>query len=346
VVEGVDYDIRVDTADPADVITVDLWTAEGSHLQSKSLDSGETYTYKHREQTGHVLMLVRPRNPIALGIQVTGIFVAGVGNFPKTSVHLNVFVAGKFTGLGIYNDLATDVDRGQFTDAVMAKVQSLFAQTGITISYEGFSYTAAQVQAINPNLIGPDDRAVCSAGEFQTSTGFEQVDTDGLDAWGELGFPASDPNFTRAHAIDVFVIHHFDEDGTVGLSPRPGVLLGNGRDTALGTAAFLQLGGTLYARTVDQIGTVLAHEIGHFLGLMHTTTFSPGNVNPTEAIDDGLADTPTCTVLTDVNLDGFVGIGDGCQDEDNVMFYQAGLQTDFSAQQSTVMQNMLSIQEH
>ena len=63
-------------------------------------------------------------------------------------------------------------------------------------------------------------------------------------------------------------------------------------------------------------------------------------------MDDGLADTPACTVLTDVNNDGIVGLGDGCQDEGNIMFFMAGSQLDFSASQSSVMQNLLSAQEH
>lgn len=91
---------------------------------------------------------------------------------------------------------------------------------------------------------------------------------------------------------------------------------------------------------------VLAHELGHFLGLLHTTTFDPSPSSPTRAIDDGLTDTPACTVLTDGNGDGIVGIGDGCQDEGNIMFYQAGAQTLFSPRQTEVMRTLLSIQEH
>lgn len=343
-VDGVVYAVTVDTASASDELTVDFWGADGSLLASGSVDSGNTFNYQHQGKSQHVLLVVRPRNPFNLSITVTGVTVVGTGNFARDLVRVNVIVAGKFTGLGAYNDLASNSDRGAFTNAVMTKVQALFAQTGIALSYEGFSYTAAQIST--NSLIGPDEQAICTGVETRSQTGFDVVDTDGLDAWGAYGFSASDPNWDRAHGINVFIIHHFDQDGTVGLSPRPGVLIGNGRDATLACGAFLQRGGSLTPRTPDDIATVLAHELGHFLGLLHTTTFEPNPQAPTWAVDDGLAGTPRCTVLTDVNGDGYVGLGDGCQDEDNVMFYMAGNQLDFAADQAAIMQNLLSAQEH
>lgn len=337
------YAIQVDTTDSGDLMTLDFWGADGSHLRSKSVDSGENFKYKHEYPTQHVLMICRPRNPLA-SVDVTSLTVVGTGSFAKTSVHVNVFVVGKFAGLGYQNNLNTPADKGAFTDNVMLLVNNLFTQTGINVTYTGYAYTAGDIT--NGSLIGPDDQAICSSSETKSATGFDVPNTQGLDAWAQFGFPVSDPDFNAGHGINVFVINHFDEDGTVGLSPRPGVLAGNGPDSAMAAAGFLKQGGTLFPRTEAQVATVLAHEIGHFLGLLHTTTFEPDFVNPTSAVDDGLADTPACTVLTDVNNDGIVGLGDGCQDEGNVMFFMAGNQLDFSAGQSSVMQNLLSAQEH
>ena len=88
--------------------------------------------------------------------------------------------------------------------------------------------------------------------------------------------------------------------------------------------------------------------MGHFLGLRHTTTFTPspevGSVTGT--IDDGLADTPRCTSTVDVNKNGSVGFGDGCPDEANLMFYQLSGQTLFTAQQGDTMRSILSRQDH
>ncbi len=344
-VKGQVYHVDFEGEDADDEVTFDVLGDDGSGLKSKSRKTGEVFVYTHENHSQHVLMICRPRNPLHT-IEVKKLRLRGTGTFSPDTVHVNVFVAGAFTGYGAYNDLATAADQGAFTDAVMTKVQTLFQQAGIAIRYEGFAYTADQVRQINGRLVGTDDQTICAAGESMSSTGFEVVSKEGIDAWGNLGFPATDPNFDRGHGIDVFVIHHFTNDGTVGLSPRPGMLLGNGPDTALAVGAFLQQGGSLIPRTPDQIATVLTHEIGHFLGLLHTTTFKPSPSNPTEAVDDGIADTPRCTVLSDNNNDGMVGIGDGCQDEDNIMFYQAGAQTIFSATQGQVMRNLLSLQEH
>lgn len=347
-VKGVDYLIQVETSSSSDEVTFDVWSENGAHRRSKSVDPPDGFIYRHEERNEHVLVLCRPRNPLDDGIRITRLTVTGVGSFPSDRVQVNLIVAGSFTGYGGFNDLKTTADQAQFTTAVMTKVRSIFQPLGITVGFEGFAYSAADVQARAPSLIGADGAAICAAGESLNRQGFDSINLTDLDQWGGLGFPASDPVYARGHAVDAFIIHHFTTDGTAGLSPRPGQLVGNGPDTACAAGAFVQFaGGTqLVARTPDQIGLVLAHELGHFLGLLHTTTFDPSGANPTRAIDDGLADTPTCTVLTDGNGDGVVGLGDGCQDEGNVMFYVAGQQTALTQGQGAVMKTMLSVQEH
>lgn len=345
-VKGATYLFQVQTTNSGDDVVFDVYSESGGHIRSKTVTAPGGWAYTHDGKSQHLLVFVRPWNPLDLGIDITSLTVTGTGAYPQDRFHVNFFAVGKFTGYGFHNDLATTADQAAFTDAVMAKVQQLYAQTNITITYEGFYYSADQVRARDAGLIGSDDQAVCSAGESMTSTGFQKVATDGLNRYGAFGFAASDPVYARAHAIDVFFVNHFTNDGTVGLSPRPGQMTGNGEDTALVCAGFLQHQGTLFPRTPDQVATVLAHELGHFLGLLHTTTFDPSPSSPTRAIDDGLTDTPACTVLTDGNGDGIVGIGDGCQDEGNIMFYQAGAQTLFSPRQTEVMRTLLSIQEH
>ncbi|MDC3379294.1 M43 family zinc metalloprotease [Planctomycetota bacterium] len=348
VVTGGQYLINVSTTDTDDIVVFDVIGDDGAALRSKSVDSGDNFLYFHEppSKSQHVLVIARPRNPVDTGIEITNLTVTAVGAHPNDKVHVNVIVAGKFSGLGLYNDLQSTQDQADFTDALMAKVNALFNQAGIAVSYEGFFYTADQVSALHPNLVGTDDQTICSTAESVNGQGFETVSTADLDLWGNLGFDAADPDFNRAHGVNLFVIHHFTNDGTVGLSPRPGTLLGKGANTAMGVAGFLQLQGVHSPRNLDQMGLVAAHELGHFLGLLHTTTFDPSGINPTRAIDDGLSDTPECTNLADNNGDGITGLGDGCPDEDNVMFYMSGAQTQFTAKQAKVMQNILASQEH
>ncbi|MBL4844429.1 MAG: hypothetical protein JKY65_02790 [Planctomycetes bacterium] len=341
------YLISFQSSDSSDQVVLDFAGDDGTGLKSKTVDSGDTYQYTHIGKSQHVLVIARPRNPFNTAIDVTSLTITGRGSFPEDAVHVNFVVAGKHTGYGSFGDMATTADQAAFTTAVMQKVQQHFAQSGIAISFEGFAYTADQVKAQNPSLIGPDDMALCAAGETVGSSGFGLVQTQGLDAWGDLGFDKTDPDFDRSRGINLFIVHHFSNDGTVGLSPRPGVLIGRGPDTALCVATFLQQGSTLIPRTADEVALVATHEIGHFLGLLHTTTFTPDPLRPSEAIDDGVSDTPECLVTTDVNGDGRVGIGDGCPDETNIMFYQSGpMQTVFSQGQSQIMRNLLSLQEH
>lgn len=345
-VRGVSYTIDWLATHSSEEVVFDVWGDDGSWLKSKVRKSGEIYVYGHQGKSQHMLVTMRPRNPTNT-VTVVKLRVTANGSYAKDRVHLNFIVAGDFTGYPYNNALATPADQGAFIDAVMLNVQALYAsEAGISVTYERFAYTSDQVRSRNPALINASNQAVSAANETVASTGFEIVDQTGLDAWGALGFQVTDPDYNRAHGINVYLINHFTRDGTVGLSPRPGMIVGAGAETALAVGAFLQSNGSLSPRSPEQIATVLTHEIGHFLGLLHTTTFAPSFTAPTEAIDDGLSDTPRCTVLTDNNHDGMVGLGDGCEDEANLMFYQAGSQVDFTPKQGAVMQTMLSTQEH
>jgi hypothetical protein len=269
---------------------------------------------------------------------------------------VNIFIVGDdFTGFNAFNDLKTVGDRGNLAASLLQKVNAKFAPAGITVTVNpnapAYSYPSATIKATQSTLVDASNRTICGAGETINSQGFSDIDVSDLDRWGSFGIPASDPNKLSANGLDIFIIHHFTTDGVVGLSPRPGTSLkGNGAGTALCVGAFLQVGNKIVGpRSVDDMAIVMTHEIGHFLGLLHTTTFSPtaaaGGV--TEAIDDGLSDTPAAGKITDTNKDGIVGIGDGLADEGYVMFYQnIPSQTLFSTRQIAVMQNVLSSLEH
>ena len=84
-------------------------------------------------------------------------------------------------------------------------------------------------------------------------------------------------------------------------------------------------------------------------------TFSPSAaVNQvTQAIDDGVSDTPAAgdlkTLIANANGrgDATIGVGDGCADENYIMFYESiPTQTLFSPKQITTMKTSLSAMPH
>ncbi len=352
-IQGVTYNISVSSQPNKEDVIVDVFSKDGAQLKANTVTTNGGLNYVHTAASQHVLVVLRPFNPVNTGVNVTQFQITGVGNFSQTSLSINLVVTGDdYAGFGAFNDMATAQDRADFAAALVTKMQAIHTAngTGIQFTFEGFTLSTAQVKATQPSLVDAQNRTVCKTTETVNSSGFASIDTLDLDRWGSFGFPSNDPTATRANGLDCFVVHHFSTDGIVGLSPRPGtVIKGNGADSALAVGAFVQVGAQLTPRSVDDMAVVLTHEIGHFLGLLHTTTFSPSGAAAAvkEAIDDGLADTPAAGTIKDNNGDGVVGVGDGCADQNNVMFYQSiPTQTQLSVRQVSIMKTLLSSLNH
>lgn len=353
-IQNVTYNFSVSSSPDKEDVIVDVFSKDGTQLKAKTVNTNGGLNYVHEAPSQHVLVVVRPFNPINTGVNITKLQVTGVGAFSQTALSINLIVTGDdYAGFGAFNDLATAQDRANFAGALVQKMQAIHTQngSGIQFTFEGFTLSTAQIQATQSSLLDAQGRSICKTTESINSSGFANIDTQDLDRWGSFGFPKTDPTATRANGLDCFVVHHFATDGIVGLAPRPGtVIQGNGPDSALCVGAFLQVNGQSVApRSVDDMAVVLTHEIGHFLGLLHTTTFSPSGAAASvkEAIDDGLPDTPAAGTTTDSNADGVVGIGDTCADESFVMFYQnIPTQTKFSTRQVMIMKTTLSSLAH
>lgn len=128
-----------------------------------------------------------------------------------------------------------------------------------------------------------------------------------LTSRADAGDAPSEDDVLRLHVFFTRSFAHGSLGTSPGLPGAPGLL----RTRASGIVLTSQLLGTMPMGSFDPrvqdgnlvTGTAMAHEIGHFLGLMHTSEFAG-------AINDPLSDTPECTPPLDTN----------CPDIDNFMF--------------------------
>ena len=117
--------------------------------------------------------------------------------------------------------------------------------------------------------------------------------------------PAGD-DARSALAVNIALIDRFLGEyllnGVTGGLPGPIALHGS-------SAAGVVISTALLDRPfgIEQVGAVIAHELGHYLGLRHTSSFPLGGLDP-------LDDTPECPLLT------FLSDPFECPDVDNMMF--------------------------
>jgi hypothetical protein len=136
-------------------------------------------------------------------------------------------------------------------------------------------------------------------------------------------------------AVPIFLVRLVD--GTLGLAggiPGPQGVHGlAGSGVAISVAPLRNLS---FEDGLD-LGRVLAHELGHFLGLFHTTEMDGVSLEP-------LTDTPECPAEADEDEDGVL-TGEECREHDaeNLMFWSATGE-DLSAQQADVIGRTVILQ--
>lgn len=158
-----------------------------------------------------------------------------------------------------------------------------------------------------------------------------------IDDYDELTELLSIPDAERNGRIGAFLVEQIDlanEGVILGLAPgAPGpAFVPNGPHSGV-VVSFLALdsGGA------RQLGETLAHEIGHYLGLAHTTEADASDHDP-------IPDTPECT-----NVQGGYASPQGCANQDafNFMFWTnfsgQTAQTDVSPGQRVVMNGNPSV---
>jgi hypothetical protein len=221
------------------------------------------------------------------------VFPQSVSTTPDTLPgRLDVYVRRGDASVGTLRVVGVVVDEAAMTDQDVADV---LAVTAATYAEGGLSLEIAATETMT---FRPGERL-----------GITEDRQALLTAW-------TDPNGTGA--IPVFFIDEYDTSGTIGIAggipgaPRPGTA-SSGVTVAVG-ALWVEAND---APDLDRMGQVVTHELGHQLGLWHTSEREGTR-------HDLLADTPECADTYDVDENGFVE-SDECEGAgaDYVMFWQS-----------------------
>jgi hypothetical protein len=160
------------------------------------------------------------------------------------------------------------------------------------------------------------------------------VDAEGEEA-DELRAAAIADN---SRAINVLFVQDFNEVGTLGIAagiPGPNGIMGTVASGVI-ISVDTHLDGDGSALLTDMMGETLAHELGHQIGLFHTSEDDGSEF-------DGIADTPECDADFDVDGDGEL-TAEECESADgrNFMFWTSSdefRQDQMSATQSAVLRD-------
>ncbi len=257
--------------------------------------SGNTFRASFLDDAVPVLSPITPELPLQSGTYAANIWlgggqpksvnceavykVASVGNSASVQLEL-VFV-------GVPDLDATSAKDDPSFQAAIAQLETEWATAGVTVStiYSDFSGSADTYAVVN---VSGDDYS-----EFNDLL--------------RTSNPVSDK------AVTVFLVEELTIDGTtvLGLAAGPpgaSTLHGTSKSGAIITTIDL-------ASAPEDVGKIIAHEVGHFMGLYHTS-------EKTGQTHDPLADTPECPASADTDGNGTVNTSEcSGQGAENVMWW-------------------------
>jgi hypothetical protein len=194
---------------------------------------------------------------------------SGTGQY-GTQFGVNIILAGehpRFNSEIVLDSLINDIH--QVFNRVYAETPIALSQVRILKAHEnpyhGGNWPADQVIIYNPEAPAPDE----------------------LASWG-------DPQIESF--LDIVVVSMIDGEGFLGLSPVYGYNLTKGIKSTVIVGTHYQNGFTTSEVSNRELANTITHEMGHFLGLRHTTStaydlYLGGDYSN---IEDGLSDTDMC----------------------------------------------------
>jgi hypothetical protein len=136
---------------------------------------------------------------------------------------------------------------------------------------------------------------------------------------------------TQQRLLQLAVVDYIEaSQAIIGVSPFHGVSLGQGQGSTAAVGYYAKSGSKLTPNPPSEIANTLAHELGHFLGLRHTTVHFDQRTDQS-ILEDGLTDTPynpACALATAQTIGSLqnawtklsAAVTGTCPDKTNLMF--------------------------
>lgn len=195
----------------------------------------------------------------------------------NNTLPIHVVFIGKLT------TLPDSSDKAGFAERLIRQMEEIYASAKVTPVSSGLR-TASRVSDTVVALFDPEAWEVIG----------ENPRTGSLERH-YLDLFAVPPDSGEAKGLTIAVVETIDREGYIGIAPLFGLNLGGGLSSvALIGIKTREQGGESTENSEEILFETIAHEVGHFLGLRHTTATAEDRrvMYDYSVAEDGLSDTP------------------------------------------------------